>query len=365
MKCIRCDYDSKRKDRTNRICPNCKKEFAFEPQDRDPVTDRLFKNAIDAVSGGGRLRWGVEHLYYEVCRRLRPDFKAGNVFVIVIVAIFAGFFGSLIIGNGTIKPWPFIIIGLLVAGLLAARQFRRSGPHPRIDPTAFSPLWDRWCKIHSMPAGVIMRRSSSVPSDRAAAVEPDIGDYSFDRAVICDRGRTVDLLIANNYHFENNCAVLSADGYPEGPFQTIMTMLKRNPKLQVYALHDASPAGCALAHKIAYAPEWFDGKIRVIDLGLRPQHAWPFRGLLQPAASEPGQRVIAGPSISDKEAQWLNSYVLELAAVRPEQTLKRLFRGMQAHAEDDFSSGGVTYCGSFEAGADADGASADGADSFG
>ena len=71
MKCIRCNHDSKLKERTSRTCPSCKKAFAFEPTNGDPVTDMLFKNAIDAVSGNGRLRWGVEHLYYEICRRKR------------------------------------------------------------------------------------------------------------------------------------------------------------------------------------------------------------------------------------------------------------------------------------------------------
>ena len=54
MKCIRCGHDSKYKDRDNRTCPSCKGEFAFEPQDGDPVTDMLFQNAIDAVSADGQ-----------------------------------------------------------------------------------------------------------------------------------------------------------------------------------------------------------------------------------------------------------------------------------------------------------------------
>lgn len=102
------------------------------------------------------------------------------------------------------------------------------------------------------------------------SLEPDIADYSFDRAVICDRARTVDILLANNYHFENNCAVLSVEGYPAGPFETVLGMLKRNPKLQVFALHDATPVGCRLAHRLATEPEWFAGQTRVIDVGLHP-----------------------------------------------------------------------------------------------
>ncbi len=71
MKCIYCGQDSKFRDRTGRRCSHCHKHFAFEPKEGDPLTDMAFKSAIDAVSSGGQVRWGVEHLYYELCRRLR------------------------------------------------------------------------------------------------------------------------------------------------------------------------------------------------------------------------------------------------------------------------------------------------------
>src|SRR5262249_17195627 len=153
-------------------------------------------------------------------------------------------------------------------------------------------------------------------------LEGDIGDYSFDRAVIVDRARTVDLLVANNFHFENNCAVLSIDGYPKGPFQTIKKMLKRNPKLQAFVLHDPALRGCRLAQQLVTDPEWFGGTgLRVIDLGLRPGHAGPFFGLL--LAGE-GVLLSDEDGIRPGEGVWLRKYKLELAAVRPEQVLKRL-----------------------------------------
>ena len=71
MKCIRCEHDCKYRERTRRTCPHCGGKFAFEPQDGDPLTDMAFKNAIEAVSADGRVRWGVEHLHYELCRRKR------------------------------------------------------------------------------------------------------------------------------------------------------------------------------------------------------------------------------------------------------------------------------------------------------
>jgi hypothetical protein len=123
------------------------------------------------------------------------------------------------------------------------------------------------------PKGLIVRASARGTPTPKRTFDSDIADYSFDRAVICDRARTADLLIANNFHFENNCAVLSVDGYPEPLFDTVRAMLKRNPKLHVFALHDSSPAGCRLAHRLRTNPEWFAGQGKVTDVGLRPSQA--------------------------------------------------------------------------------------------
>jgi hypothetical protein len=289
MRCIRCQHDCKYRERVDHKCPKCRGEFAFEPQTGALLTDMAFQRAIERVSSAGQVRWGVEHLYYEICRRRR--------------------FSKLV---------RFIV-----------RIFGSDPNHVRVTQTQFDTMWQRWLTVHGQPAGVIVRKTTSSPKRQ---LEPDIADYSFDRAVICDRARTVDILLANNFHFENNCAVLSVDGYPPGPFSTVQRMLKRNPRLQVFALHDATPVGCSLAHKLATSPEWFAQQVRVVDVGLRPGHAKHFEGLLLPSST---RGVQPGNGISALEAEWLTKYVLELAVIHPEQILKRLFRAMTQHFDAD------------------------------
>src|SRR5262245_211658 len=345
MICIRCGRDIKYKDRTNRTCPGCKQQFAFEPRQGDPVTDMLFRKAINAVSSDGSIRWGVEHLYYEVCRRKRGN-RAPRVVVFVLVGLTA-----FVVTLSVLLRSPFVYFLTFVIGVatVAAVASRLKGPFVPIDLETFNRLWSRWRDAHGKPGQLIERAPEQpVPKD----LEKDIGDYSFDRAVICDRARTVDLLVANNFHFENNCAILSIDGYPKRPFQTIRKMFKRNPRLQVFVLHDATLPGCRLAHRLVTDPEWFGGSgLRVIDLGLRPRHAGPFRGLLLHGE---GVRLNDEDGIRPDEAEWLSKYKLELAAARPEQVLKRLFAGLRAHADDDprtgSTAGAVTYCGAFDVG---------------
>ena len=184
------------------------------------------------------------------------------------------------------------------------------------------------------PKAMITRAHTRGTPAPARKLEADIADYSFDRAIICDRARTADILLANNFHFEHNCAVLSVDGYPEAHFETIRQMLKRNPRLGVFALHDATAKGCRLAHKLVTDTAWFAALGKVTDVGLRPRHAKAFTSMFLP---HQGPLVQIGEGISEAEAEWLNKQTLELAALRPEQVLKRLYKAMH---RDDSDNGG-------------------------
>ncbi|MBN1208074.1 MAG: hypothetical protein JXB05_24635 [Myxococcaceae bacterium] len=315
MICIRCQHDSKYSERTGKKCPHCGGRFAFEPRENDPFTDMAVQRAIDTVSANGQVKWGVEHLYYELCRRKKSSTKGAAVFVVLFVGFGAG------IAIGTAAPLALLLHVPAVFGLLWY-TYQNVG-NELFARGAFEQLWDRWGQVHGKPKGVIARRPPEAKPARAP--EPDLGDYSFDRAVICDRARTVDLLLANNFHFENNCAVLSVGGYPQQAFETVRRMLRRNPRLEVFVLHDNTPEGCRLAHLLANSPEWFKGLgIRIVDVGLRPLHAGPFERLLL----RQNREVPAGGGLSAAEASWLSKHSLELAVIRPEQVLKRLFRAM-------------------------------------
>src|SRR5512137_1779136 len=69
MICARCSKDSKKRERVGGVCPHCRGQFAFDTT--HPFTDKAFHNAMDAISAEGHVRWHVDHLYYELCRRKR------------------------------------------------------------------------------------------------------------------------------------------------------------------------------------------------------------------------------------------------------------------------------------------------------
>jgi hypothetical protein len=288
------------------------------------------------------VRWGVEHLYYELCRRYRnrSKFSAGCLIAFIIIFFFIFVPIAAAISAIHLMTGGFITFGSVAVSLMAISSFADKRKFVKLDRDQFRRLYDRWIKVHGQPKGVIIRREPLHRPQDPREIEPDLGDYSFDRAVICDRARTVDLLLANNFHFENNCAILSVEGYPAGPFETVRAMLKRNPRLVVYTLHDATPAGCQLAHRLATDPDWFAGWAKVVDVGLRPIHGERFAGSLLSGTSTP---VPASDGITTWEASWLSRFALEVAAIRPEQVLKRLFKAINLKIDPEQFQRDVIY----------------------
>lgn len=357
MKCIRCEKDCKLDERRDGKCPHCGGRFALEPRSGDRLSDGLLHGAVKAVSSDGKVRWHLENLYYEVCRK--KGGQQSSAYCLGCVGV-VGFFQ---LATQMFDGIPEVVAVLAGVGIIggASRHLAKTALRPGLFPRAvFNKEWSRWAETHGTPPSMI------VPAARAtrpepAAIESDLTDYSFDRAVICDRSETVDLLVANNFHFENNCAVLTADGYPPQAFASVKRMLGRNPRLKVWVLHDATPAGCALASRLKNEPGWFAEGVCIIDAGLRPDNAAALHKLWEPA--EATSENLQGPAFSEAEGRWLAKNRLALAAIRPEQVIKRLFRSLSTDFSDMVLVSGV-YVDSTSFSADAT-TSDGGGDSFG
>jgi len=189
-----------------------------------------------------------------------------------------------------------------------------------------------WREINSL--------TKLLPSPRAlnanTAVSPDVSAYSFDRLVVCDSPEIAQFLIANNFHFENNCAVLSITGYPQSIFDTTMEMLRRNPDLKVYALHDCTPRGIGLVDHLRTSPNWFsDSSAIIIDIGILPRQIIAAGDNMFVLSSESSARdaVQLSPAIrqdlSAEELEWLElgNYV-ELESFSPQKLIQILNRGI-------------------------------------
>jgi hypothetical protein len=305
------------------------------------LSDGLFEGAVKAVSSEGKVRWHLENLYYEVCRKKpTPAINPQGCFRNCLSGCSGcgGMFALFLLCAGG-DPSAALTIGgaALGGGILRWSVGSVEAPVPRLfSRETFNKEWSRWSEVHGKPPSMIAA-PTRMSAEVLSSLEGDLSDYSFDRAVICDLPRTADLLLANNFHFENNCAVLTKDGYPSQAFRPVRSMLRRNPRLKVWVLHDATVEGCRLAHELRQDPEWFCEGTTIIDVGLRPGNAQALKKSWEPWA----EKVTPHPALSEEEQQWLSKYTLALAAIRPEQVIKRLFRSMSGSSETTWSDSGT------------------------
>jgi hypothetical protein len=202
-----------------------------------------------------------------------------------------------------------------------------------------------WREVHGDIPGLLD------PGDTDAAAEPSqvpADMAGWDRAVVTDRWGMARMLVANGFHLEHWCAVLSRDGYPAGTADTIKQTLRRNPRLTVFALHDASPEGCQLPLDLR-EPEWFpDPSARVVDLGMRPETVMRLK--LPWIPGRPVQWSAWPPELIEllpyDDRRWLAAgNVYELAALPSAQLMRAAWEGIVAAGLNDGSGGDPAYDG--------------------
>ena len=226
------------------------------------------------------------------------------------------------------------------------RQSRQRLIHQQliVDVALFQGWLDRWQQINGSATNML----PSAREDRTPAiVNSDVTAYSFDRLVVCSSASIAQILIANNFHFENNCAILSITGYPQSIFDTTMGMLRRNPELKVYAFHNCSARGVGLVHQLKASAQWFqNSSVEIFDVGLLPRQVFPSKSMFiqntadaAQAAEQMSPEVRSG--LSNDERAWLEAgNVVELESFTPQQLIHILNRGIvgsRALGTDDSS----------------------------
>ncbi|WP_335150712.1 hypothetical protein [Nostoc sp.] len=391
MKCINCGTDNKLKDRTANQgrCIKCNHLFAFEPTSMSNVqiTDPFFAKAIADISANNTLfftpkqllyfldnrlgkkskhisRFGWLFLYiafnlitsvfifvplivnfvfiwifYENSKSINPNIfsrknSAKNLQIIGGIILFIGILLSLALKSFSLFV-IFVVMGMLPI-YLGTRQLGRIELLTQdflISESQIKDWLNRWQQING---SILKILPSPNQENKPATINPDVTAYSFDRLVVCDSASIAQLLIANNFHFENNCAILSITGYPQSIFDTTMQMLRRNPDLKVYAIHDCNPRGIGLVHNLRTNANWFfNSEIAIIDIGLTPRQIIATkRGMFIQSSPESAQAAKQLPeeirqSLSAEELAWLESgKFVELESFTPQRIIKVLQKGI-------------------------------------
>jgi hypothetical protein len=249
-----------------------------------------------------------------------------------VITLISGIIISLILNSF------FVFVISVIAGMLSIYLGIKQRNLPRlpeefvITQDQFQAWINRWQEINGS-----ITKMLPLPDENTSTAEisPDVTAYSFDRLIVCDRANIAQFLIANNFHFENNCAILSVTGYPQSIFNTTMEMLQRNSDLKVYAFHDCSPKGMMLMHHLRTSPKWFaNSNLTIVDIGLTPKQILSTkRGMFIRNSSESAQ---AAQQLSEEvrslpgeELQWLQvGNFVELESFPPQKLIQILRQGI-------------------------------------
>lgn len=336
MKCVKCQTDNKLKERkdSNGKCKNCRHPFTFDPKLSDSFTDPFFAKTLATISANETLYFTPRQFFYFFnARKYAVSWKFMGCFPLVLAV------GSLVLmmvtgwGGFGVVAALFLLAAIAVWLPPVQRQFRANMQRKiKADFQQVGQWLARWEAHNGKTKKLLPPPKQNLG---AAKISAEVSAYSFDRAVICDRDEIAHFLIANNFHFENNCAVLSVNGYPSNIFSTVLDMLHRNPQLKVYALHDASPAGVQLVHRLRTTPRWFADShgVTIFDLGLLPRQVLK-RGMFVQQESAAAQQVKALPAavlhgLQPDEIKWLaEGKFVELESLAPLVLLKLLRDGM-------------------------------------
>ena len=266
----------------------------------------------------------------------------------VLILIFGGF--SSLTSNSAPVYFLTVLLGMasIVLGIWQKKRQVTIAKVPLFEQAQVRTWLDRWTLINGAIPKLLPPPSEE---QNAQLIDPDISAYSFDRAVVCDSAKIAQLLIANNFHFENNCAVLSITGYPQSIFTTVMTMLKRNPDLKVYALHDSTPQGMRLINQLKSSPNWFQNSpVQLIDLGLLPRQVLSARSMLVQSSDTSAQAAKRLPievrqALSADELIWLDQgNFVELESFSPQRLIRVINQGI-SQSQTLESDGTVVWLG--------------------
>jgi len=288
-------------------------------------------------------------------RKLNSKSRRANARALQIIGILilaGGISASILIINSFYAFTLSVLMGM-VSIYLGTQQLQNSGLSKQeflFSQNEFENWVNRWRQINGLIVKIL---PSPREENTLATFNPDVTAYSFDRLIVCDRASIAQLLIANNFHFENNCAILSITGYPQGIFETMMQMLRRNPDLKVYALHDCSPQGIGLVHHLRTSPKWFqDSNIIIIDIGLTPRQIIAAkRGMFIQSSLESAQaaKKLTGEirqNLSTDEIEFLESgKFVELESFTPQRLIQILQKGIAGSQNIESGDSGLFLAG--------------------
>ena len=280
------------------------------------------QKSIANISPSGIVFYTKGQLYYEVCRTLRP--KPGLSKRQASLGLMMALLPTLLLW----KKSPPIAKKLLATNIFwhASLHFLRQWPYT-LNPPILYEAYERALQTYAQAYGLppFLLPPAKTRPYIAITSEPDLLAYGLPKLLLCANDGLADMLIANDFHIELGCIILSWASLNPWPTE-ISQWLKHDSATQVYLLHDACPVQFKQASIIEASLGLKSAQVKT--LSLRPSQAQQGH-LFAKRQTEPIQSSSKPNSLSLKEWQWLQAgYSAKLEALPPEHLLRALRRNM-------------------------------------
>ena len=341
MQCPHCAANLLYRERGGRRCSKCKQKFAFEPKTSPlKLHDLRFRRIVEKIGANGTIWYTPSQLHHALARKVVAEQKKGlgpfgclSLIMAVGIIAFASQFSD------PIFVLTIMLCVLLVMAVIVIERTRPLRPKLPMPPHDFSRrVLDEWHKTYNVvPHGLI---TSEHPTNTAAYIPPSA---QLTAVLACPERDILLCLRANGVSQQYGLGLLPT----EGPFtqdeETLLTTLRSRPDIPLFLLHDASLAGVLLSQTIGMSLG-LRAEHRIVDLGLRPDHALKYN--LMRLGEKPSSELLsiltrrmntttgANVSLSVAEFEWLKKgYYSPILAVNPARLLRVVYNAMNKQAQ--------------------------------
>jgi hypothetical protein len=261
MKCPECQKNQKYKD--GMVCRSCGYRFVLDPKIEPYVSDMGLKVAMDHLSGVDGDYFTHRQLYASIYRIIEKK-KKPEVIITIVMLFFIFLLSGAVMEILKTGWWlPLICLSLAVMGI--ALHIKRP---VKISPDAIERLIKTYQAQYPSHHLVVKKQFEKVASDD---FHREFLKYAPERILIVERNDLVDMLLLNQFHFDNKTLVLSAKKYPAAAFSACRNILSQHPEVPVCLIHDASEKGLRLKKRLLSDETWNLDRHKVQDLGLFPE----------------------------------------------------------------------------------------------
>ncbi|MCB1158108.1 MAG: hypothetical protein H7A25_00835 [Leptospiraceae bacterium] len=263
MKCPSCNSLHPYKDGMK--C-KCGYNFVLNPKEAPYFSDTLMKATIDKLSGNGLYYFTRNQLYSALYKRRLQTTRKTRLWVGGFISLGILLLLSLMSFNVYGKKEGFFVSGFAFL-LFVFIMNRLSKTSPKFMGDIFS-LIDKYHQVHPIKN---MATGKAFQNLKEKKFDKSFFEHAPERILIVEHDDFTDVLLLNNFYFDEKCLVLSENKYPNRIFQAYQEFIEKHPDIPIHIMHDASERGFKMEERLRSDSSWKLSGKTILDMGIKKE----------------------------------------------------------------------------------------------